>query len=82
MGQLYQALARDWYNENLSLRKFSSPIAVRNLSNDLPDAVVDTLLDVVRQNRGIFQRFFPPQGQIFKSGPSAALRHLRTPLAR
>ena len=58
LGQMYQALTRDWRNENVQLRKFSSPMSVRNLSNDIPDAVVDTLLDVARQNTGIFQRYF------------------------
>jgi len=58
LGQMYQALTRDWRNENVQLRSFASPISVRNLSNDIPDAVVDTLLEVARQNSGLFQRFF------------------------
>ncbi|HRE29409.1 MAG TPA: oligoendopeptidase F, partial [Anaerolineales bacterium] len=39
-------------------RKHKSPIGVRNLANDLPDKVVDTLLRVIRKNRGVFQRYF------------------------
>ena len=58
LGQMYQTRVRDWRNENLTLRKFSSPIAVRNLGNDIPDKAVDTLLDVARKNAGIFQRYF------------------------
>jgi len=58
LGQIYQALTRDWHNENIDLRKFSSPIAVRNLGNDIPDEVVDTLLGVSEENSRIFQRFF------------------------
>jgi oligoendopeptidase F len=58
LGQMYQTLVRDWRNENLSLRKFGSPIAARNLSNDIPDEVVDTLLEVGRKNAGLFQRYF------------------------
>ncbi len=58
LGQMYQTLARDFRNENLEMRKFSSPMAVRNLSNDLPDEVVNTLLDVAQKNAGVFQRFF------------------------
>lgn len=58
LGQIYQTLVRDWRNENLSLRKFSSPIAVRNLANDIPDQAVDVLLDVTRHNTGLFQRYF------------------------
>ncbi|MGC8856299.1 MAG: M3 family oligoendopeptidase [Anaerolineae bacterium] len=58
LGQIYQTLARDWHNEHLTLRKFASPIAVRNLNNDIPDDAVETLLQVVRQNASIFQRYF------------------------
>ena len=58
LGQMYQALVRDWRNENVDLRGFESPIAVRNLANDIPDEVVDTLLEVAEENRSVFQRFF------------------------
>jgi len=58
LGQMYQNLVRDWRNENIEMRHFSSPISVRNLANDIPDAVVNTLLDVSQQNTGLFQRFF------------------------
>jgi oligoendopeptidase F len=58
LGQIYQYVARDWANENLKLRAFASPISVRNLHNDLPDVVVDTLLEICRQNAGVFQRYF------------------------
>src|SRR5258708_7174473 len=58
LGQMYLTLLRDWHNENLSLRKFPSPISVRNLSNDIPDEAVNTLLEVAQKNTGIFQRYF------------------------
>jgi oligoendopeptidase F len=58
LGQMYQVLARDWRNEQLTLRKYASPISARNLGNDIPDEVVDTLLEVARKNAPIFQRFF------------------------
>ncbi len=58
LGQMYQAVVRDWYNENVILRKYPSPIAVRNLHNHLPDEVVDTLLDVCRTNAEVFRRYF------------------------
>jgi len=58
LGQLYQSLVRDWRNENVDLRRFASPLAVRNLGNDLPDEVVDTLLEVCRHKATVFQRFF------------------------
>jgi oligoendopeptidase F len=58
LGQMYQTHARDWHNENIGLRKFPSPISARNLNNDIPDDVVDTLLEVTRKNATVFQRFF------------------------
>ena len=58
LGQMYQTIVRDWRNENLSLRHFSSPVAARNLDNDVPNEAVEALLKVVKSNAGIFQRFF------------------------
>ncbi|RPI33479.1 MAG: M3 family oligoendopeptidase [Chloroflexota bacterium] len=58
LGQMYQTIVRDWRNEQVDLRKFSTPIAARNLTNDIPDDVVDTLLDVAQRNAGLFQRYF------------------------
>jgi oligoendopeptidase F len=58
LGLMYQTLVRDWRNENIDLRHFASPIAVRNLGNDIPDEVVDTLLSVSRHNAAVFQRYF------------------------
>jgi oligoendopeptidase F len=58
LSQIYQHIVRDWASENLSLRKFASPISVRNLSNDIPDPVADTLLEVCRKNAALFQRYF------------------------
>ncbi|HEX2995877.1 MAG TPA: oligoendopeptidase F, partial [Anaerolineales bacterium] len=58
LGQMYQTRARDWYNENISMRKFNSPISARNLTNDIPDEAVDVLLDVTKKNSKTFQRYF------------------------
>ena len=58
LGQMYQAHVRDWRNENLTLRRFKSPIATRNLTNDIPDEAVETLLETARRNAGLFQRYF------------------------
>ena len=58
LGQIYQALVRDWSNENVQLRGYASPISVRNLVNDIPDEVVQTLLDVTQRNSPVFQRYF------------------------
>ena len=64
LGQMYQALVRDWHNENVSLREFESPIAVRNLHNDVPNEVVETLLEVAEENSRVFQRFFKMKAKL------------------
>ncbi len=58
LGQIYQYRLRDWFSENLDLRGMASPIAARNLANNVPDEVVDTLLEVCRANAPLFQRYF------------------------
>lgn len=58
LGQIYLHRVRDWNAEAVELRGYASAISARNLGNDLPDAVVDTLLDVCRKNIGLFQRYF------------------------
>lgn len=63
LGQIYQSIVRDWRNENLNLRGFKTPISVRNLVNDIPDEVVDILLDVTQKNVGHFHRYFRLKAQ-------------------
>jgi oligoendopeptidase F len=58
LAQIYSHRARDWQAEGMELRGYASPISARNVGNDLPDAVVDTLLAVCRKNAAIFQRYF------------------------
>jgi oligoendopeptidase F len=58
LGQFYQHVARDWFSENVGLRGYATPMSVRNLANDIPDDVVDMLLDVCRGNAAVFQDYF------------------------
>ena len=58
LAQIYNNRVRDWYNEQVELRGYTSPITVRNVANDVPDAAVDALLDVARRNAPVFQRYF------------------------
>ncbi len=64
LGQIYQNIVRDWRNENIGMRKYASPISVRNLTNDIPDDVVSLLLDVSQKNVGVFQGFFKAKAKI------------------
>ena len=58
LGQMYQTIVRDWRNEEVTLRKHKTPLSARNLANDLPDEVIETLLETCRRNTGVFERFF------------------------
>jgi oligoendopeptidase F len=58
LGQMYQYRARDWRSEFLDMRGHQSPIGVRNLGNNVPDDVVDALLESCRTNAQLFHRYF------------------------
>jgi oligoendopeptidase F len=64
LGEIYKTLVNDWKSENLSLRRFASPIATRNLGNDVLDAAVDVLLSVCADNAGLFQHYFKLKARI------------------
>jgi oligoendopeptidase F len=58
LGQIYQYRVRDWHSESIDLRHYASPLAVRNLSNDIPGEVVEALLGVCQRQAPLFQRYF------------------------
>jgi oligoendopeptidase F len=64
LAEIYKTLANDWKSENLQLRRFGSPIATRNLGNDISDKAVDVLLAVCRRNADVFQQYFRLKARI------------------
>ena len=58
LAQIYDHIVRDWRSEHVTLRHFRDPISVRNLANNIPDPIVNTLLGVCQKNTSIFQRYF------------------------
>ena len=77
LGQIYANRVRDWHDEQVGLRGYTSPIAVRNLDNDIPDRAVEVLLEVARENAPLFQRYFRLKAELAGPRPAAALRPLR-----
>ena len=69
LGEIYKTLVHDWKAENLQLRRFTSPIATRNLGNDIPDTAVTSLLNVCQKNAGIFQHYFRIKARLCKIKP-------------
>jgi oligoendopeptidase F len=64
LGEMYATLVNDWRSDSVELRKFSSPIAARNLGNDVPDEAVDALLNVCARNSHVFQEYFRIKARI------------------
>jgi len=54
---IYQAVVKDWVSDS-QLRKHASPISMRNVYNQVPDAAIEALLGTVESNAGLFQEFF------------------------
>ncbi|UCE29525.1 MAG: M3 family oligoendopeptidase [Candidatus Bathyarchaeota archaeon] len=66
LGEIYKALVRDWRNEFINTRHYSSPISVFNLANDVPDEAVDKLLLVCGKNSDVFQEFFSLKARLLR----------------
>ncbi|HSD04622.1 MAG TPA: M3 family oligoendopeptidase [Nitrosopumilaceae archaeon] len=58
LGEIYQNLVLNWKNECLEIRKYASPISVRNIGNDVDDKTVNSLLSVCKNNSKVFQKYF------------------------
>ncbi len=69
LGEMYATLVHDWKAERVELRKFESPIAARNLSNDVPDEAVEALLSVCSKNAEVFQEYFRLKGRLCRITP-------------
>ncbi|MDG6995241.1 MAG: M3 family oligoendopeptidase [Nitrososphaerota archaeon] len=66
LGEIYQNLVRDWRNEGIKLRKYSMPISIRNLANDVPDQAVEALLSACKKNTSLFQRYFESKARLLQ----------------
>jgi oligoendopeptidase F len=57
-GEIYQNIVQNWRDEGIGMRGFSSPIMIRNVSNDIDNKTIKTLLDVCKKNTKVFQNYF------------------------
>ena len=55
-GEIYQNIVLNWRDEGIGMRGFSSPITIRNISNNIDNETTKTLLDVCKKNSKIFQK--------------------------
>jgi oligoendopeptidase F len=58
LGEIYQNLVIQWRDENMNMRGYESPISVRNISNNLDNSTVQSLLRVCKKNSILFQDYF------------------------
>jgi oligoendopeptidase F len=58
LGEIYQNLVLNWKDEGIEIRGYSTPISIRNISNDIDDKTVQSLLEVCKNNAGVFYEFF------------------------
>ncbi len=58
IGEIYKAVVSDWHDENIFLRKYPSPISVRNKSQDISEKTIETLIKVTQKNQILFQKYF------------------------
>lgn len=54
---IYQSVVKNWDYE-AKLRKYPSPISMRNFGNQIEDEVIATLLKVCREEKGVFGEYF------------------------
>jgi len=69
-NELYKNIVLDGTTEDLKIRGFKTPISSQNLSNEIDDRIVETLLKVVRKNVSVFSDYFRLKWKINqKKGP-------------
>lgn len=66
LGEIYQNIVLNWKDECIQIRGYSSPIAVRNIGNDVDDGTVESLISVCRKNADVFRKFFLLKARLLK----------------
>jgi oligoendopeptidase F len=57
-SEIYKNVVLDWYNEDIKIRGYKTPISVRNNANDVSDKAINVLLEVITENAKIFNNYF------------------------
>jgi len=57
ISSLYNMIIRDHSQEN-KLRGYTRPDEARNVSNEIPNAVIDALIEVTTKNAGLVERYY------------------------
>ncbi|HLC58591.1 MAG TPA: M3 family oligoendopeptidase [Candidatus Nanoarchaeia archaeon] len=66
LNEVYRNIILDWKNEGINLRKFESPMTIRNKSNDISDKSIEVLIKVCKKNKNLFQEYFKLKTKLCK----------------
>lgn len=66
IGEIYQNIVLNWRDEGIEIRRYKTPISMRNIGNDVDDKTIESLLSVCRKNSLIFQKFFAQKAKMLK----------------
>ncbi len=66
VGEIYQNIVLNWKHEGVDIRGYKSPVAMRNIGNDVDDKTIESLLQVCRKNSSVFQKFFVQKAKMLK----------------
>lgn len=79
---IYMSIIKDWQQENVVFRKHSSPISAQNFDSDLPDEVIDLVLNSIKKYSEVFQRYFRIKAYQLGSTGKLSRYDLYAPLTR
>ena len=66
MGNIYSSVCKDSISE-IKLRGFKGVMQQRNISEQVPDKAIETLLETVSENYSLYHRFVKIKAQILKN---------------
>ena len=66
VGEIYQNIVLNWKAEGIDIRGYDSPISMRNISNDIDDKTIESLLSTCKKNSPVFQKFFIQKAKMLK----------------
>lgn len=58
LSNIYQNIVLNWKHEGVEIRKFKSPISIRNVENNIDDDVIKLLIQICEKKCNVFQDFF------------------------
>ena len=64
LSNIYLGVVKDWVADK-KIRGFKNVLSARNISEEMPDEAIDTMLEVVNQNFSLYHRYLKAKAKIF-----------------